>query len=204
MSFFKIMEKVASVAMSVVTDAVSSGPVTISLKYMNMLNEHRSKMTCNEKNMLDEAFCLYEKYEPLNRKFKEDDYKYKQNKKIIDANKEKMNEYIHKTLVEYEKSNPAHYKELREEHKDNHALYRVIISSCTSNKVDSNIIYLDSIKELHKAIDEANGVISEKNKSLAELNELRNASKRPRDIAKKNFLNAAKNLKTFGDLYLKK
>ncbi|AMH12971.1 hypothetical protein AL515_03520 [Citrobacter sp. FDAARGOS_156] len=204
MSFLKILEKVASVAVSVVTDAVSSGPVAISIKYMNMLNEHREKMTCDEKNMLDEAFRLYRKYESLNDRFKDDDYKYKQNKKLIDSKREIMNENIHKILVEYQKLSPEHYKELQEEHKNNHDLHHAIISSCTSNKVDSNIILLDSIKGFHKAIDEANGVISEKNKNLAELNELRNASKRPRDIAKQDFLNAAKNLKTFGNLYLKK
>ncbi|TKT99225.1 hypothetical protein FDW89_16200 [Citrobacter sp. wls830] len=204
MSFFKMLEKVASVAISIVGDAVSSGPVAVSLKYMNMLNEHRSEMTCHENDMLDEAFKLYRKYKPLNEKFKEDDYNYKQKKNLIDTHKEEINKNINLTLLEYKKLNPENYKELWETHKNSHDLYREIMSFCTSDQVDSDINFLDSTKEFHKAIDEANSIISDENKNLAELNRRRNVSKQPRDIAKQDFLDAARKLKSFGGLYLKK
>ncbi|HGY3714690.1 TPA: hypothetical protein ACNVDX_000272 [Citrobacter gillenii] len=204
MSFFKALGKVASVAISFLDDAVNSGPVTISLKYMDMLNEHRPKMTYNEKNMLDDAFRLFRKYEPLNEKFKEDDYKYKQVKKVIDTNKEKMNESIHLVLASYKKISPEHYNELLINHKNISDLYRGVISFCTSSKVDSDIIFLDSIKDFQKEINEINSIISEENKNLLKLGAHKNESKQPRDMAKRDFLDAAKKLKIFGDEYLKK
>lgn len=204
MSFFKALGKVASVAISFLDDAVSSGPVTISLKYIDMLNEHRPKMTHDEKHMLDDAFRLFRKYEPLNEKFKDDDYKYKQVKKSIDANKENMNESIHLVLASYKKLSPEHYNELLTTHANISDLYRGIISSCMSSKADSDIVFLDSIKDFQKVIDEINSVISEGKKNLLKLEAHRNESKKPRDMAKRDFLDAAKKLKIFGDIYLKR